>query len=73
MLWACIPLDIVESLLDEGEAGTYDLVYIDADKGNYDTYYELALKLVRPKGIIACDNVSQFISNKLITNDSTTI
>ena len=69
----CIPPYIVESLLDKGEAGTYDLAYIDADKGNYNNYYELALKLVRPKGVIACDNVSQFNSNKLNTNGSTTI
>ncbi len=31
--------------------------FIDADKSNYDAYYELLLKLLRPGGLIAVDNV----------------
>lgn len=34
-----------------------DLAFIDADKRNYDAYYELLLKLVRPGGVIIVDNV----------------
>jgi predicted O-methyltransferase YrrM len=35
----------------------FDLVFIDADKGNYVNYYEAALPLLAPAGLIAVDNV----------------
>lgn len=41
-----------------GEAGTYDFAFIDADKPNYQNYYDLCKTLIRPGGIIAVDNVS---------------
>ncbi|MDY6782065.1 MAG: class I SAM-dependent methyltransferase [Cyanobacteriota bacterium] len=47
----------LDRFLDEGEGETFDFAFIDADKRNTDNYYERALKLVRPGGLIAIDNV----------------
>jgi caffeoyl-CoA O-methyltransferase len=37
--------------------GPFDLIFIDADKSNYTNYYEAALPLLAPAGVIAVDNV----------------
>jgi predicted O-methyltransferase YrrM len=49
--------ETLENLLAAGKAESFDFAFIDADKQNYDRYYELVLELVRPNGLIAIDNV----------------
>ena len=49
--------ETLEKLIEDGQASTYDFSFIDADKINYQSYYENSLVLVKPGGIIAVDNV----------------
>ncbi len=48
--------ETLKVLLKQGP-GRFDFIFIDADKGNYDLYYELGLKLTRSGGVIALDNM----------------
>jgi predicted O-methyltransferase YrrM len=47
----------LDRLIAEDGESTYDFAFIDADKHGYDAYYERCLRLVRPGGLIAVDNV----------------
>jgi predicted O-methyltransferase YrrM len=47
----------LDKLLKQGLEGQIDMAFIDADKTNYDTYYERCLRLVRARGLILIDNV----------------
>lgn len=48
--------DTLNQLIEQGEKGAFDLAFIDADKENYDDYYEACLKLIKSGGLILIDN-----------------
>lgn len=50
-------LQTLHELLRAGEAGRFDMAFIDADKGNYRAYYESCLQLVRRGGLLMLDNM----------------
>jgi len=50
-------LQSLDDLIALGHGGAFDFVFIDADKENYAHYFERALVLLRPRGLIAIDNV----------------
>jgi predicted O-methyltransferase YrrM len=62
-------LDTLNELIDTGFSGSFDFVFIDADKTNYLNYYELALQLIKPSGVIAIDNI--FWEGKVIDDKET--
>ena len=50
-------LETLDALIARGETGKFDFGFIDADKANYGAYYERLMRLIRPGGLIAIDNV----------------
>jgi len=49
-------LETLDALLVDDQADAFDFAFIDADKVNYDAYYEACLKLIHPGGLICVDN-----------------
>ena len=50
-------VDTLGSLIADGRQNSFDFAFIDADKEQYDAYYECCLQLIRPGGVIALDNM----------------
>lgn len=65
-------VDLLDRMIETGE-GPFDLAFIDADKSNYDSYYERVLQLLRQGGVIALDNMlwSGAVANPSITDPDT--
>jgi len=63
----------LDALIAGGAAGTFDLAFIDADKSNYDAYYERCLTLLRPGGLAVIDNVlwSGRVTDPSVVDDDT--
>ena len=49
-------VETLDGMIAQGESETYDLAFIDADKGNYPRYYERCLRLLRRGGLMLVDN-----------------
>jgi predicted O-methyltransferase YrrM len=66
-------IETLDQLLAEGGGDRFDFAFIDADKPNYDGYVERALRLVRPGGLIAIDNVlwSGRVADSSVDDEST--
>jgi caffeoyl-CoA O-methyltransferase len=50
-------IETLHRLIAQGRQNTFDFAFIDADKANYQAYFDAALELVRPGGLIVIDNV----------------
>lgn len=66
-------LDSLQHLLASGQEGTFDFAFIDADKPNYDAYYEACLKLLRKNGLLLIDNTlwSGRVADTAVNDDDT--
>lgn len=49
--------ETLDQLITSGDQASYDFIFIDADKAEYQDYYERALILLRTGGVIMVDNV----------------
>jgi len=66
--------ETLDELINQGQGGTFDFAFIDADKESYDAYYESTLRLLRVGGVIAVDNVlwGGRVADNSVNDSSTT-
>ena len=50
-------LETLDALIGDNQEGRFDFAFIDADKENYDGYYERVLRPLRSGGLLVIDNV----------------
>lgn len=55
-LYLAPALETLDALIADGQLGRFDFAFIDADKANYEAYFQRCLELVRAGGLIAVDN-----------------
>jgi predicted O-methyltransferase YrrM len=67
-------LETLDRLISNGESGTFDFAFIDADKNNYGAYYDRCFQLVRQGGLILVDNVLWYgrVADPAMDNDKRT-
>jgi len=68
-------VETLDRLIAEGQAGSFDMAFIDADKPNYPSYYERVLQLLRANGLLLIDNVlwSGRVADPSATDPDTTV
>ena len=49
--------EAIEALIAEGQEGSFDFAFIDADKPGYTDYYDACFRLLRPGALMVFDNV----------------
>jgi predicted O-methyltransferase YrrM len=73
-LYVAPALETLDRLISNGESGTFDFAFIDADKNNYGAYYDRCFQLVRQGGLILVDNVLWYgrVADPAMDNDKRT-
>jgi len=69
-------VDKAENSLVRLDESSFDLAFIDADKSNYDLYYEECLRLLKPNALLMIDNIfwgGTVANAKIVDADTTAI
>lgn len=66
-------LETLDALIQDNQAGSFDMAFIDADKTAYLEYYERCLLLLRPGGLILFDNTlwGGSVADEQVSDDDT--